>query len=201
MKPHNTIGIVNYGAGNLFSLSAALEKQEIDYGMVNSNEDLNNFDRIIIPGVGHASAAMSKLSKTGMLGELVNLKKPILGICLGMQMLTSYSAEGEQKLLNLIPLQTLDFAESISLKIPHMGWNTVKIEKSCPLFKGIPDNSYFYFVHSYFVEYNSNFTTASCNYGTTFSAALQKDNFFGLQFHPEKSGDLGGRLLKNFSII
>ena len=201
MGSHNTIGIVNYGAGNLFSLSAALERQGISYGMVNSGGDLNNFGRIIIPGVGHATAAMNKLAKSGMLNDLVSLTKPVLGICLGMQMLTSRSAEGKQDLLNLIPIQTLDFADIISLKIPHMGWNTVKIEKSIPLFEGIPDDSHFYFVHSYFVEYNPNFTTASCNYGTVFSAALQKGNFFGVQFHPEKSGEFGEKLLKNFSII
>jgi glutamine amidotransferase len=200
MKPH-TIGIVNYGAGNLFSLSAALKRQGIRYGMVNSSEDLNNFERIIIPGVGHATAAMDKLAKSGMLSDLAGLSKPVLGICLGMQMLTSHSAEGDQNLLDLVPLQTLDFGNRISLKIPHMGWNTVKVEKSSPLFEGVPNYSHFYFVHSYFVEYNSKFTTASCNYGTIFSAALQKENFFGLQFHPEKSGKLGEILLKNFSII
>lgn len=200
MEP-NTIGIVNYGAGNLFSLSAALKRQGIDFGMVNSKEDLMNFNRIIIPGVGHAAAAMHKLNNTDMVSDIINLKKPVLGICLGMQMLTSHSAEGNQDLLNLIPLQTLDFSTSILLKVPHMGWNTVKFEKESPLFEGIPNNSHFYFVHSYFVEYNSKFTSASCSYGTFFSAALQKENFYGLQFHPEKSGKMGEAILKNFSII
>ena len=200
MEP-NTIGIVNYGAGNLFSLSAALKRQGIDFGMVNSKEDLMNFDRIIIPGVGHAAAAMHKLNNTDMVSDIINLKKPVLGICLGMQMLTSHSAEGNQDLLNLIPLQTLDFSTTISLKVPHMGWNTVKFEKESPLFEGIPNNCHFYFVHSYFVEYNSKFTSASCSYGTFFSAALQNENFYGLQFHPEKSGKMGEAILKNFSII
>lgn len=200
MEP-NSIGIVNYGAGNLFSLSAALRRQGIDFGMVNTKEDLKNFDRIIIPGVGHAAAAMNKLSNTDMVSDLINLQKPVLGICLGMQLLTKHSAEGDQELLNLIPLQTLDFSATISLKVPHMGWNTVKFEKESPLFEGVPDNSYFYFVHSYFVEYNSKFTSASCNYGTSFSAAIQKDNFYGLQFHPEKSEKMGEVILKNFSII
>src|SRR5690554_5674769 len=107
MEP-NSIGIVNYGAGNLFSLVAALKRQGIDFGMVNSKEDLKSFNRIIIPGVGHAAAAMAKLNNTDMVSELLNLKKPVLGICLGMQMLTSHSAEGNQDLLNLIPLQTLN---------------------------------------------------------------------------------------------
>lgn len=200
MEP-NTIGIVNYGAGNLFSLAAALKRQGIGFGMVNSKEDLKNFDRIIIPGVGHAAAAMDKLNDTDMVSEIIDLKKPVLGICLGMQMLTSHSAEGNQDLLNLIPLQTRDFSDNISLKVPHMGWNTVKIEKESPLFEGIPDNSHFYFVHSYFVRYNSKFTSASCNYGILFSAAIQKENFYGLQFHPEKSGKMGEVILKNFSII
>ncbi len=97
-------------------------------------------------------------------------------------MLTSHSAEGNQDLLNLIPLQTIDFSTNISLKVPHIGWNKVKIEKESPLFEGIIDNSHFYFVHSYFVEYNSKFTSASCAYGMFFSAAIQKENFYGLHF-------------------
>ncbi len=200
MKPR-AIGIVNYGAGNLFSLSAALNRQGIEFGMVNSSQDLNDFDRIIIPGVGHAGAAMNRLNKTDMVDALRDLGKPVLGICLGMQLLTSYSEEGNQDLLGLIPLKTLNFPKNSALKTPHMGWNTIKLEKDSALFQGIPDNSHFYFVHSYFVEYNSKFTSASCNYGTVFSATLEKDNFYGLQFHPEKSGKMGEALLKNFSII
>lgn len=195
----STIGIVNYGAGNIFSLTAALHRQNIPFGMVNSSDDLDKFDRIIIPGVGHAATAMAKLDKHRLITDLQGLTKPVLGICLGMQLLTEHSAEGSQDLLKLIPLQTLDFSSSISLKVPHMGWNTIKIEKSNPLFNGMNDNQYFYFVHSYFVEYNPIFTSASCNYGTIFSAAIQKDNFFGVQFHPEKSGELGEAMLKNFS--
>lgn len=195
----NTIGIVNYGAGNIFSLTAALSRQNIPFGMVNNKEDLEKFDRIIIPGVGHAAAAMDKLEKHHLITDLQALTKPVLGICLGMQLLTEHSAEGNQDLLKRIPLQTLDFSSVISLKIPHMGWNTIEIEKYNPLFEGMNDHQYFYFVHSYFVEYNPNFTNAICNYGTVFSAAIQKDNFFGLQFHPEKSGKMGEKLLKNFS--
>lgn len=198
MKP-NTIGIVNYGAGNIFSLAAALDRQSIDYGMVNTSSDLQKYDRIIIPGVGHARAAMEKLMKSGMLADLRGFEGPILGICLGMQLLTAHSEEGDEDLLGMIPLETRDFSNKISLKVPHMGWNTIKTQRQSPLFEGIPDNSYFYFVHSYFVEYNSKFTVASCQYGTEFSAALQKDNLFGLQFHPEKSGEMGENLLKNFS--
>lgn len=200
MKPR-AIGIVNYGAGNLFSLSAALKRQGVEFGMVNSSQDLNDFDRIIIPGVGHAGAAMNRLNKTDMVDALKDLKKPVLGICLGMQLLTSHSEEGDQDLLGLVPLKTLGFPKNSALKTPHMGWNTIKLEKDSPLFQGIADNSHFYFVHSYFVEYNSKFTSASSIYGTVFSATLEKDNFYGLQFHPEKSGKMGEALLKNFSII
>jgi glutamine amidotransferase len=200
MKPR-AIGIVNYGAGNLFSLSAALNRQGVDFGMVNSSQDLNDFERIIIPGVGHASAAMDRLNKSGMVNDLKDLKKPVLGICLGMQLLSSHSTEGNQELLNIFPLKTVGFPKHTALKSPHMGWNTINFEMNSPLFHGVPNNSHFYFVHSYFVEYSSKFTSASCNYGTLFSAALQKENFHGLQFHPEKSGKIGELLLKNFSII
>ena len=197
----NAIGIVNYGAGNIFSLTAALNRQHIPFGMVNGEEDLEKFDRIIIPGVGHATTAMNKLEKHHLVEGLKALTKPVLGICLGMQLLTIHSAEGNVNLLNRIPLQTLDFKSVIKLKVPHMGWNIINIEKTNPMFKGMDDNQYFYFVHSYFVEYNPTFTCATCNYGTAFSAAIQKDNFFGLQFHPEKSGKMGEKLLKNFSNI
>lgn len=197
-KKENTIGIVNYGAGNIFSLTAALERQDIAYGMVNTETDLEKYDRIIIPGVGHAGAAMQKLNQTGLVSAIKALTKPVLGICVGMQLLTTHSEEGDANLLGIIPLNTKLFDKDLGVKIPHMGWNTVDFKNNL-LFKGVEEGTQFYFVHSYFIEYNPIFDIASVNYGNRFSAAIQKDNFYGVQFHPEKSGAAGALLLKNFS--
>ncbi|WP_199137429.1 imidazole glycerol phosphate synthase subunit HisH [Pedobacter sp. ASV12] len=192
------IGIINYGAGNIFSLTAALERQQIAYGMVNSEADLAQYTHIIIPGVGHAGTAMHKLEQTGMVKAIKALRKPVLGICVGMQLLTAHSEEGDAKLLDIVPLETKLFDKNLGIKIPHMGWNTVDFKNNL-LFENVPSGTQFYFVHSYFIEYNPIFDIASVNYGNKFSAAIQKDNFFGVQFHPEKSGEAGERLLKNFS--
>lgn len=195
------IGIIRYGAGNIFSLTAALERLGIAYGMVNSEEDLEKFDRYIIPGVGHAGAAMQKLQQTGLVPKIKALKKPTLGICVGMQLLTSYSEEGNSDLLDIIPIKTLKFISDTEHKVPHTGWNQVFTEKDSPLFENIPAGSHFYFVHSYFIEYNNAYTLSSTDYNIKFSASIWQDNFYGVQFHPEKSGKYGEQLLTNFSKI
>lgn len=195
------IGIVNYGAGNIFSLCAALDRIQVSYGMVNAVVDLEKYDRIIIPGVGHAGAAMQKLLDSGLSSHIATLKKPVLGICVGMQLLTAFSEEGNVDLLQIFPMKTLHFDKRISDKVPHMGWNSIQKPKSSALFDGIADNAYFYFVHSYFIEYDVNYTSALCHYGLDFSAAVQQNNFYGVQFHPEKSGKDGEQLLLNFSKI
>lgn len=195
------IGIVSYGAGNIFSLKAALDRLGLQYGMVNTSEDFNQYDRIIIPGVGHAGAAMRKLIDTGLLPAIKAYTKPVLGICVGMQLLTDYSEEGNSEMTGIIPVKTLRFDTQLSKKVPHIGWNNIIISPNNKLFTGISNEAYFYFVHSYFIEYNSNFTVASCNYGNKFSATIQKNNFYGVQFHPEKSGEVGEKLLQNFAQI
>jgi glutamine amidotransferase len=195
------IGIITYGAGNIFSLTAALDRLGIPYGMINKEEDFDLYDRYIIPGVGHAGAAMRKLEQTGLVPTIKALTKPTLGICVGMQLLTSYSEEGDSDLLNLFPIKTLRFANSPDYKVPHTGWNQVYPEKDNPLFKNIPEGSHFYFVHSYFIEYNNVYTLSSTIYNNKFSASIWRDNFFGVQFHPEKSGAYGETLLTNFSNI
>lgn len=192
-------GIVNYGAGNIFSLTAALDRTGIAYGMINHKEDFEAYDRIIIPGVGHARAAMQKLEDTGLVQPVLAYQKPVLGICVGMQLLTSFSEEGDARLLNIIPLKTLHFGKRINSKVPHMGWNSITTQKDNPLFENVAENSYFYFVHSYFIEADAQYTSAFCEYDLVFSAALQKENFHGVQFHPEKSGQAGEQLLLNFS--
>lgn len=197
---NNSIGIINYGAGNIFSLTAALDRQSIPYAMVNTDEDLEKHSHIIIPGVGHAGAAMQKLQQTGLVKALKALTKPVLGICVGMQLLTAHSEEGNADLLNIAPIKTKLFDKELGIKIPHMGWNNVNFANN-PLFINVKPSAQFYFVHSYFIEYNPIFDIASVNYGNKFSAAIQKDNFYGVQFHPEKSGEAGEQLLKNFSIM
>ncbi len=192
------IGIVNYGAGNIFSLTAALDRLALKHGMINNVEDFDIYNHIIIPGVGHAGAAMKKLQDSGLIPTIKSLTKPVLGICVGMQLITTYSEEGNSKMLEIIPVKTLRFMEEVSKKVPHMGWNKVRTEIPNLLFNKINED-YFYFVHSYFIEFNSNFTIATCNYEIKFSAAIQKDNFFGVQFHPEKSGSAGELLLNNFA--
>jgi glutamine amidotransferase len=193
------IGIIRYGAGNIFSLTAALDRLGIKYGMVNSEADFEQFDRYIIPGVGHAGAAMNKLQQSGMVEKIKTIHKPTLGICVGMQLLTAHSEEGDANMLNIFPIQTKRFTDSAEYKVPHTGWNQVYSEKENPLFKNIPIGSHFYFVHSYFIEFNEACTLASTNYSLKFSASIWKDNFFGVQFHPEKSGRFGEVLLTNFS--
>ena len=193
------IGIVNYGAGNIFSLTAALDRLGLEYGMINQESEFDLYNRIIIPGVGHAGTAMKKLVDTGLVPKIKSLTKPVLGICVGMQLITDFSEEGNSDMLGIIPVKTLRFQEVVSKKVPHMGWNQIAFDDESPLFKEILANTYFYFVHSYFIEFNTKFTIAFCNYGIKFSAAIQKDNFYGVQFHPEKSGLAGEMLLKNFA--
>jgi len=192
------IGIVNYGAGNIFSLTSALDRLGLAYGMVNAEADLNKYSHIIIPGVGHAGTAMEKLKQTGLVEPIKMLKKPVLGICVGMQLLTEHSEEGNAEMMGIVPVKTRLFDKSLGIKIPHMGWNNIGHQNNS-LFEGVENLSQFYFVHSYFIEYNPNFDIATAEYGLPFSAGVQRDNFYGVQFHPEKSGNAGERLLKNFS--
>jgi glutamine amidotransferase len=197
----DSIGIVGYGAGNIFSLIAALDRQKISYGMISEPEDFEKYSRYIIPGVGHAGTAMKKLEESGLAPLIPGLKKPVLGICVGMQLLTNFSEEGDSPLTGIVPLKTLQFDKNAKLKVPHTGWNQISIQNDDALFREIPDRTYFYFVHSFYVEFNPKFTSALSEYGIPFSAALKKDNFYGVQFHPEKSGAAGEILLKNFAQI
>ncbi len=192
------IGIINYGAGNIYSLQCALDRVGAAYALLNTVSEFDRFDKYIIPGVGHAAPAMEKLKNTGLIPLIKATNKPVLGVCLGMQLLSSFSEEGDTALLDLVHLTTKRFVSS-TLKIPQMGWNTVAFEETGnELFKGISNNDYFYFVHSYFVECNKEFTIGTTQYAQTFSAAIKKANFYGVQFHPEKSGLAGEQLLRNF---
>ena len=194
-------GIINYGAGNIFSLTAALDRLKIPYGMISDPADMEQYERYIIPGVGHAGAAMEKLKHSGLAEIIPTIHKPVLGICVGMQLLTSFSEEGNSELTGIVPLRTLHFDESLGIKIPHTGWNSVNLDKDHPLFRDLGTGEYFYFVHSFFIEFNPKFTIACADYGIKFSAVIQKDNFYGVQFHPEKSGAAGEQILTNFSLL
>ena len=189
------IGILNYKAGNTRSVENALKSIDVSFLISNKPEELNACDQLIIPGVGMAKTAMEDLKNTGLDQFISSFKKPVLGICLGMQLLANYSEEGNIKLLSRCDYQVQKFKGD--LPIPHMGWNEVRHIKG-PIFKGIKEAEHFYFVHSYFLPLGKH-TTAVSAYQNSFSAALEKDNFFGVQFHPEKSAKAGLKLLKNFS--
>lgn len=196
------IGIVDYGMGNLFSVSKALERLNADYFISGDKDELLRADALLLPGVGSFRDAMEVL-QVGTIKEFAASGKPLLGICLGMQLLFEDSDEnGFTKGLGLLPGHVRRFAgtnaEGVTYKVPHMGWNKLEFIKSSPLLKGLEED-YVYFVHSYYVSAeNSEVLLAKANYHEEVSAVVGKDNIFGMQFHPEKSSKLGMALLSNF---
>ena len=185
--------IIDYGAGNIQSIRFALERLGAIAVLSHDAEEIQQATHVIFPGVGEASSAMEKLCATGLDKVIPTLSQPVLGICLGMQLMCRSSEEGNTKGLGVFDTEVLRF--TTDLNVPHMGWNTV--DGSGNLFLNIPQNSHFYLVHSYYANV-CNDTVASCTYDIPFSAALARDNFFGTQFHPEKSGGVGATLLQNF---
>ncbi len=191
------IGIIDYGSGNLKSVTNALEKIGQKFVLVNQPDKLNGVDKVILPGVGAAGYAMSELDQRGFTEVLRNLKISFLGICLGMQLLAQYSEEGEVKCLGLISGKVQKF-EDTALKVPQVGWNKVCIVNKMPLFDGIDDEQYFYFVNSYYLSAKDSYVTSEAYYGVEFAASIRSGNFYGVQFHPEKSCEVGLKLLTNF---
>ena len=192
------LSIIKYNAGNIQSVMIALERLGVSAVVTDDVEEIKNADRVIFPGVGEASTAMEYL-KAKKLDELIrDLKQPVLGICLGMQLLCDHSEENDTECLGIIPVQVKRFSDP-QLKIPQMGWNSIHGLKS-PLFKNIEEGSFIYNVHSYYAA-DSEYSIATCNYGLFYSAAIHKDNFYGVQFHTEKSADTGDRILRNFLTI
>lgn len=186
--------IIDYGAGNVGSVLFALERLGFEARLTSDKDEIRNADRVIFPGVGSAGNAMQKLRETGLDELIPKLERPVLGICLGMQLLCRFSQEGDTKCLGIFDTDVLRFPDN--LRVPHMGWNSVEpLEET--LFRNTPMPRDVYFVHSYFVPEIPE-TIMSANYGLRFSAAIRKNNFYGVQFHPEKSGSLGEILLKNF---
>lgn len=189
------IAIVKYNAGNVQSLTFALNRLGITPFLTDDPYELQAADKVIFPGQGEASSAMKSLREKGLDTVLQNLKQPFLGVCLGMQLMCESSEENNTKGLGILPLQVKRFTGK-DLKVPHMGWNDIT-DLSSDLMGGIRENSYLYFVHSYYVPL-CEYTVAQCEYPDAFSAALKKDNYFAIQPHPEKSGEAGMKLLENF---
>lgn len=190
------IALVEYGAGNTASVSNALKSLGAEYIITNKESEICGADKVIFPGVGEASSAVRQLHITNLFNLLRIIKKPLLGICLGMQLLAEKSSEGDVTCLGVFPGESVKFDET-KTKVPHMGWNEVNIKAESPLFRDIKNNQFFYFAHSFYLPVNE-FTAAEAVHGLSFSAAIQKDNYYGVQFHPEKSGETGLLLLKNF---
>ncbi|MSP85768.1 MAG: imidazole glycerol phosphate synthase subunit HisH, partial [Flavobacteriaceae bacterium] len=188
------IVILNYGAGNIQSIQFALQRLGVE-GVLSSNyEEISSADKVIFPGVGEASSAMKKLKESGLDKLIPQLKQPVLGICLGMQLMCNFSEEGNTEGLGIFDVNVIKF--STKVKVPQMGWNTIYNLKS-DLFNGISENEFMYLVHSFYVP-NSENTIALTNYEVEYCSALQKNNFYGVQFHPEKSGKFGEQILNNF---
>ncbi|MER3470394.1 MAG: imidazole glycerol phosphate synthase subunit HisH [Chitinophagaceae bacterium] len=190
------IAIIKYNAGNIQSVLNALERLGVQAEVTDSIEQIKNADKVIFPGVGEASSAMSSLQENKLDVVIKELKQPVLGICVGMQLLCKHSEENNTHCLNIIPVEVKKFESSKMFKVPQVGWNTIYNLYS-PLFKNIPENSYIYNVHSYFAE-DSEYTIATCNYGIEYAAAVRKENFYGVQFHTEKSAAIGDQIIKNF---
>ncbi len=188
------IAIIDYGAGNIQSVLFALERLGCKGIVTNDWNTIKSADKVIFPGVGEASSAMKLLQETGLDILIPTLKQPVLGICLGMQLMCNFSKEGNTKGLGIFDVNVMKFSNEV--KIPQMGWNTIYNLKS-PLFAGIKENEFMYLVHSYYAPLSEN-TIATTNYEQDYSTALQRNNFFGVQFHPEKSGIFGAQILKNF---
>jgi len=191
------VAIIDYNAGNVQSVLFALERIGVTAELTGDQEEISNADKVIFPGVGEAKNTMDYLRQTKLDRLIRNLKQPTLGICLGMQLLCDHSEEGDTNCLGIIPLKVKKFISiDPTKKIPHVGWNNFDF-KNHPLFEKNQVGDHAYFVHSYYVEQGQE-TIATCDYILPFSAALQKDNFYATQFHPEKSGTVGENILKHF---
>ena len=188
------IVIINYGAGNIQSIMFAIERLGFKAVLSNNPEEILAADKVIFPGVGEASSAMAKLRESGLDNLIPKLTQPVLGICLGMQLMCKSSEEGNTKGLGIFDVDVIKFTSKV--KVPQMGWNQIYDLKS-DLFKGISENEFMYLVHSFYAP-NCDEAIATTDYELEYASALQKDNFYGTQFHPEKSGAVGEKILDNF---
>jgi imidazole glycerol-phosphate synthase subunit HisH len=186
--------IIDYGAGNIQSIKFALERLGYTGILSSAAEEISAAEKVIFPGVGEAGSAMMKLKDSGLDRLIPSLQQPVLGICLGMQLMCRRSEEGNTEGLGIFDVDVVQFGNK--LKVPHIGWNQITALKK-PLFKGVNEKEYVYLVHSFYAPVCEE-TISKCEYGVAYSSALQKDNFFGVQFHPEKSSEAGEKILKNF---
>lgn len=189
------IALINYNAGNITSVKNAIERLGFSCVITDNADEIRSASKVIFPGVGEASSAMSYLKSKGLDQVICSLMQPVLGICLGQQLLCQFSEEGNTQCLGIFPVQVKKFPP-LDI-VPHMGWNTLQMNDRSPLLNGIQEYNDVYFVHSYYCE-GSNYSLATCDYILPFSAAMQKDNFYATQFHPEKSAGIGERILLNF---
>jgi glutamine amidotransferase len=197
------IAVIDYGMGNIHSVNKALQKFGAKTIITNKPEDIGLCDKAVLPGVGAFDDAMEELKKQKLIpaiNSLVKAKKPFLGICLGMQLLFETSEEAKsRKGLGLLKGKVIRFKQRGELKVPHMGWNQIKIKNKTKLLSGIEENSFVYFCHSYYpVPMDKEIVAATCDYGASFACAVSKNSIYGVQFHPEKSQSLGLRMLENF---
>ena len=197
------IAVVDYATGNLRSVADALRRAGAEFTLTADPAVLRRADRVILPGVGEASSAMSKLRERGLDTVIPTLTQPVLGICIGMQLMCLSSEEGDARCMGIFPARVLRLPSvtpgGAQLKVPHVGWDTIS-GLSTPLFRNLAEDTYIYYVHSFAAEPCAA-TIATTDYGRPFSAALARNNFFGTQFHPEKSGSAGARILQNFLTI
>lgn len=189
--------IIKYNAGNIHSVITALERLGFRAEVTDDAEKIKAADKVIFPGVGEASSAMRSLKQNALDVVIRELKQPVLGICVGMQLLCEHSEENDTTCLGIVPVKVRKFQSGReAIKIPQVGWNTIYDLRS-ELFTDVPEDSYIYNVHSYYAD-DSEYTIARCQYGLPYAAAVQKNNFYGVQFHTEKSADVGDQILKNF---
>lgn len=189
------IAIIDYNTGNLHSISKSIAKTGAEFIVTNNFDQIRSASKVIMPGVGDALFTMQTICNLGLDDLIKKLTVPVLGICVGMQVMCEESEEGPCKCLGIFPNKVMKLSQSISARVPHIGWNTLQNNNSF-LFKGIKDEDYVYFVHSYAPEINQ-FTISTTTHGDRFSAALSRDNFIGTQFHPEKSGVVGETIIED----
>lgn len=189
--------LIDAGGTNIGSVRYALQRLGVDAPLSSNADQIRAATHVILPGVGAAAPGMQRLRETGLVDVVRSLTQPVLGVCLGMQLLFEHSEESDTSCLGLIPASLRLFSRSESLRVPHMGWNSLRTEKASPLLADIDSGAFAYFVHSYAAPVGD-YTLASCDYGGAFSAVVQRGNFHGAQFHPERSASVGAKLLQNF---